>query len=103
MTTMRPIGAQYDELARLYGEMAVWNEMENVSRLDDDDEVTPEDRLARVRDNLTVATVALIFGEDEKAPLRESLAEVNACLKGDAGAHRDLLERLKARLEAALQ
>ena len=97
MTTMRPISAQYDELARLYGCETVWNAMEDTSRMDDDDEVTPEDRLDRVR-------TALIAVErrDELSALRESLAEVTACLAGDAGAHRDLLERLKQRLEDAL-
>ena len=97
MTTMRPISAQYDELARLYGCESVWAEMEEVSRMDDDDEVTPEDRLDRVR-------TALIAVErrDELSALRESLAEVTACLAGDAGVHRDLLQRLRDRLVQTL-
>ena len=69
--------------------------MDNTSRMDDDDEVTPEDRLARVR--------AAFVSAANLGGLRASLAEVTACLAGDAGQHRDLLTRLKERLEAALQ
>ena len=103
-TNMRPISAQYDELARLYGFEAVWGAMDDATRTDDDDEVTPEDRLGRVRDYLKWGRqVRGDWGTRPDLPdLRARLAEVNAALAGDAGDWRATLEKLKVRLETAI-
>jgi hypothetical protein len=56
----------------------------------DDEQLLPIDRYAR--------TAALL--QSRKDDLRDSLREVEAALGGDAGAHRDILERLRTRLTA---
>jgi hypothetical protein len=79
--------------------------MDDASRADDDDEVTPEDRLSRVRRELRkhgAFGISQMETENRERSLHESLAEVATALEGDCGGHRDLLERLKARLGAAI-
>jgi hypothetical protein len=83
----------YVELEQDYGTELVRRAMAFVSELPGDDLLLPRDRYDKV---------ARWLKGYRGGTLEESLAEVEAQLASDCGAHRDLLVRVRDRLRGAL-